>query len=98
GLELSLVGERNLDLVGALDDVVIGDDEAGVIDDYAGAKRALYLLARHARAAEEAAEDRIIEQRITVLDDLGGVDVDHGRRHPLDHRRVGQRELSRRSR
>ena len=29
GLELALVGERDLDLAGALDDVVVGDDEAG---------------------------------------------------------------------
>ena len=70
GVELALVGERDLDLVGVLDDVVVGDDEAGGVDDDAGAERALDLLARAAgAAAEEAAEDRIVEQRIAVLDD-----------------------------
>ena len=64
GIELALVGERDLDLVGVLDDVIVGDDEAGGVDDDAGAERALDLLARAAgAAAEEAAEDRIVEQR-----------------------------------
>ena len=50
-------------------------------------------LARH---AEEAAEDRVVEQRVAVLHHLGGVDVDHRRRHPLHHRRVGQPQFARR--
>ena len=49
GLELALVGERDLDLVGALDDVVVGHDQAGGIDDHAGAERALHLLAAAGR-------------------------------------------------
>ena len=94
GLELALVGERHLDLVGALDHVHIGDDEAGRIDDHAGAERALHLpAAAVARHAEEAAEDRIVEQRIAVLHHFGGVDIDHRRRHALHHRRVGQPQL-----
>ena len=67
GLELALVGERDLHLVGALDDVVVGDHEAGGIDQHARAERALHLLAagpRAARHAEEAPEDRVVEQRI----------------------------------
>ena len=68
GLELALVGERDLDLVGALDDVVVGDDQAGRIDDHARAERALHLLAGCcAGHAEEAAEDRVVQQRIAVL-------------------------------
>ena len=43
-----------------------------------------------ARHAEEAAEDRVVEQRVAGLDDLGGVDIDHRRGHPLHHRRIGQ--------
>ena len=96
GLELTLVGERNLDLVGALDDVMVGDDQAARIDDDAGAERALHL--RAIRPAEEAAEQGIVEQRIAVGDGLGGVDVDHRRGHPLHHRRVGERELRGRGR
>ena len=90
GLELALVGERHLDLVGALDHVHIGDDQAGWIDDHAGAERTLHLAAAAARHAEEAAEDRIVEQRIAELHHLGGIDIDHRRRHPLHHRRIGQ--------
>ena len=80
--------------------MVVGDDEARRIDDDAGAERALHLLARHAAAAaEEPAEERIVRTA-----DCGSatmrarVDVDHRRRHPLDHRRVGQLHLRRRSR
>ena len=47
------------------------------------------------RHAEEAAEDRIVEQRVAVRDGLGGVDVDHRGRRALDHRRVGQPQLVR---
>ena len=93
GLELALVGERHLDLVGALDHVHIGDDEAGGVDDHAGAERALHLPAAAALHAEELAEDRIVEQRVAVLDDLGGIDIDHRRGHPLHHRRIGQPQL-----
>ncbi len=93
GLELALVGERDLDLVGALDHVVVGDDEAGGVDDDAGAERALQLVAVAARHAEEAAEDRVLEQRVAVVHHLGGVDIDHRRRHPLHHRRIGERAI-----
>src|SRR5882672_9205179 len=49
----------------------------------ARAERALHLLARQAepRPAEEAAEERIVHERIAVLDDARGKDVDdRGRR------------------
>src|SRR5208283_3569730 len=67
GVELALVGERHFYFAGTLDDVVIGDDQAGGIDDDAGTERALHLLARH--RAEKLAEQRIVEERIAVLDD-----------------------------
>ena len=92
-LELALVGERYLDLVGAFDDVHIGDDEAGGVRDHAGAERALHLAlsAGTARHAEEAAENRIVEQRVAhLLHGLGGVDVDHGRGDALHNRGIGQ--------
>ncbi len=95
GVEFALVGESDLDLVRILDDVIVGDDEAGGVDDDAGAQRALDLLARAAgAAAKEAAEDRIVEQRHPVFDDPGGVDVDHRRRDALDHRRKAQPDLA----
>jgi hypothetical protein len=76
GIKLALVGERDLDLVGILDDVVVGDDETGGIDDDSGTERTLDLLARAAgAAAEETAEDRIVKQRDPILDDPGGVDI-----------------------
>ena len=93
GLEFALVGERNLDLVGAFDDVVVGHDEAGRIHHDARSQRALHLLRLLAGHAEEAAEDRIVEQRIAVLHHLGGIDVDHRRLHPLHDRRVGELQL-----
>ena len=97
-VEFALVGERDLHVAGVLDDVIVGDDEARCIDDDAGAERALHLLPRHAAAAEELAEERIGHERILVLDHVAGIDVDHRRRHALHHRRIGQLELSGRSR
>ena len=98
GLELALVGERDLHFVGALDDVHVGDHEAGGVHDHAGAERTLQLAAAAAlaRHAEEAAEDRIVEQRVAVLHHLGGVDVDHRGGHALHHRRVGGTQFAQR--
>src|SRR3546814_4321664 len=65
-LELPAVGQHHLDLAGALDDVLVGDDEALPRDDDAGAERRLLALAALAIAeavAEEAAEEGIVEQR-----------------------------------
>ena len=88
--ELALVGERDLHLVGAVDDVIVGDDQAGRIDDDAGAERLLGLLARPAELRpEEAAEERVFHQRIAVRHGLGGRDGDDRRHHALDDRRVG---------
>ena len=69
GVELALVGERDLHFARALDHVIVGDDEAAGIDDDAGAERALDLFARCA-AAEELAEERIVQERVAVLDDV----------------------------
>ena len=46
GLELAPVGERDPHLVGAVDHVMVGDDETGRVDQHAGAERALLLLVR----------------------------------------------------
>src|SRR3546814_16453438 len=66
--------------------------------DDAGAERRLLalpppLIVRP--AAEEAAEEGIVEQRgnRALLDLALGEDVDHRRRRLLDHRREGQHDL-----
>ncbi len=65
-LELAPVAQHDADFLGVLDDVVVGDDEARRIDDHARAERVLHPLARQPERralAEEAAEERIVEQR-----------------------------------
>ncbi len=88
GLELALVGERNLYLVRAFDHMVVGHDKAGRIHHHTGPQRALHLFRLLSRHAEEAAEDRIVEQRIAILDHFGGVHVYHRGLHALHDRRV----------
>ncbi len=63
-----------------------------------GSQRTLHLLGLLAGHAEEASEDRIVEQRVVVLHHLGGIDVDHRRLHALHDRRVGEPQLRRRGR
>ena len=77
----------NFQLRGALDDVLIGDDVAGRIDDEPRAE-ALHFLREDARAAHGAAEE-LVEQLVAriahgALDDALGVDV-HNRGHGLGH-------------
>ena len=98
GLEFALVGERYLDLVGAFDDMDVGHDQTGRVHHHPRSERSLHLFRLLAGHAEEAAEDRVVEQRIAVPHHLGGVDVDDGRLHALHDRRVGQPQLRRRGR
>ncbi len=51
-----------------------------------------------AAAAEEAAKERIVHERVAVLDDPGGIDVDHRRGRLLHHRRIGHAQFGRRGR
>jgi hypothetical protein len=95
GLEFALVGERDLDLVGAFDDVVVGDDQPRRIHHHARSQRTLHVFRLLAGHAEEPAEDRIVEKGIAVLHQLGGIDVDHRRLHALHDRGVGKPELRR---
>ncbi len=95
GLKLALVRERNLDLIGAFDDMVVGHDQPGGIHHHSRTQGTLHLLRLLTGHAEEPAEDRIVEQRIAILHHLGGVDVDHGRLHALHDRRVGQPDVRR---
>src|SRR3546814_19262805 len=65
-LELPAVCQHHLDLAGALDDVLVGDDEALPRDDDAGAERRLLALAAleiDEAVAEEAVEVGIVGKR-----------------------------------
>ena len=81
------VGQLHADLIRALDDVVIGDDVTGRIDDHAGAEAALDALA-HVQADAAAAADCAPEGR--------GGGVDHARRVDVDDGRAGARARRRR--
>ncbi len=80
------------------DDMHIGHDQAGGVHHHTGTQRTLHLFRLLARHPEEAAEDRIIQQRIAVLHHLGGIDVDHRRLNPLHDRGIGEPQFRRRGR
>ena len=94
-LVLAAVGEHDGNLVGALDDVVVGDDEALGADDDAGPQRVLYAPAGRVQPhsetfTEEAAEEGIVEQRgeLARARDLAAVYVDDGGRRPFYERGI----------
>ena len=95
GFEFPPIRERDLHFRHALDDVMVGDDEAARIDDHARAERlggARVLALR----AEELAKDRIVEQRIARHRlDARGVDVDDGRPRLLDDGREREPHFAR---
>ena len=92
GVKFSLIGKRDPYLAGAFDDVIVGHHEAAAVDDHPGAKRSQHLLARH--RTEELPEQRIVYERIAVLDDPRRVDVHDRRRDAFDHRGKRQLQLS----
>ncbi len=100
GPHVAAVEQRDPDLVGAFDDVVVGEDVAVLAHDHAGAQAGLQAPARGAELlAEEAPEQRVVHERGDPLGDhLGAVDVDHRRGRPLHGVGVGQRHGSARSR
>ena len=87
GRQFGAVGQRHHDAVGGAYDVIVGDDDAGGIDDEAGAG-ALDLLAAAAKAVAQFVLDlrRQTFQRIIAGDGFGDADVDHGRQHPAHQR------------
>src|SRR4029078_12254341 len=70
-------------------------DQATCIDDHARAQRALQLIgsATTPRAAEEAAENRVIQKRDLVLAHFGGVNIDDRGCHMVDDRGIRQTQL-----
>ena len=86
---LPLVGQRNLNVGHALDDMMIGHDEAGGVDDDSRPQRLRDIApGLSAALAKEAAEDRIVEKRIGGRAvDARGEDVDDGGLRLLHHRR-----------
>src|SRR3972149_2735935 len=91
GPELTTVGEDHLHAVGALDDVVVGEDVAVPRDDEAGAR--LLLVARLRIVELEELLEAGRELRALLLAGLRrdaapvalGVNCDHGRRHAPGH-------------
>jgi hypothetical protein len=53
--------ELHIDVVGTVDDVIVGDDVATVIDDVSRAERATRALVRHGTAGDLAAEEAVEE-------------------------------------
>ena len=93
GLELGAVVEDDADLVGVGDDVIVGDDEAGRIDDEAGAERidAARRLVRIVAALavvvlEELVEELLHRRARRQVGQLFGARVDFLRRRNIDHR------------
>src|SRR5205823_5411925 len=76
GLDALVVREADLDLPGALDDVVVRDDVARLVDDEAGAEG---LLALDLGQPERVAEERVGRN----VHDLGGGHLHHARRRAL---------------
>ncbi len=101
GLELAAVGESDADIVGAVDHVIVGDHQALLVEDHAGAERTLLLRAVRHLLAEEFVEEGIPGKQRRPLDLLVGIDVDHGvgglldewRKRELDFSLVGRNHL-----
>ena len=96
GVKFPLVGERDLHIGHAFDDVTIGDDEAGRIDD----ERPSQAIARSGRRdgrrrRRRNAGKRDRRKRIArLLVDPRGIDIDHRGRRLLDDRGEGQKLLA----
>ncbi len=84
-LQPAAILQHELDVVRALDHVMVGEDVAVARHEDAGAE-ARRALARHAlvEVREVAAQERIVEQRVALPHLLAGVDV-HDGRHGLAH-------------
>ena len=82
------VGKHHLDIVGALDHVIVGEHVAFAADDDAGPEAGRAPRSALRQAGKKAPQQRIIEQRTALPHFLARVDVDD-RRHGL-LRRIGE--------
>jgi hypothetical protein len=86
GLHRAPIRQRHLHVVGVVDHMVVGQHQAfGRIDDHPRAERLIDAFLRHFR--EQPAEERVVEVRIAYPHHLLGIDADHCRHHPVQHRR-----------
>ncbi len=98
-LHRGAVDQPDLDVAAIADDVAIGDDEAGGVDDEARARIDGLLRPLAELVAEELLEGRATQrrgqgaQRIGRRDGLGDDDVDHPRQHPAHQGREGGRAV-----
>ena len=81
GERLAAIAQGDLNLVGALDDVVVGQDIAVTGENDAGAQARQHALAAQGVFPVELVEEGVGHQRMlaVVLDLARGVDVDHRR-------------------
>ena len=82
------VGQRHLDFIRSLDDVLIGENVTVRADDHPGAQIGHFAWARIQAIAKEIAEDRILQGRVgRAADFLLCKDVDYRRNDLLRRRR-----------
>src|SRR6266853_6973408 len=86
GLQFLAVGERHLDLVGRLDDVMIGENVSLGADDHARAEACRALRLVFEAVSEKMPEQGVVEERMARrLDFLAGENIDD-RRYGFPHR------------
>src|SRR5215467_8986367 len=82
------IREHDLDVIGSLDDVIVGEDVAFVAHDHSGAEAGRSLRFAAGKSRKEAAQQWVVRHRIARAHLLARVDV-HDRRHCLP-RRIGE--------
>ncbi len=91
-LRLVAAAQLHLDLGGLLDDVIVGENVAALVDNHAGAEAALRLRRPVLAAVEEAVEKvlhRVVLIKLLLRAALlGGLALQHLRGGDVDHRRL----------
>ncbi len=94
GQGFAAVAQGHDNLVGAGGHVVVGEDVAFRAHDHAGAEAGFHTALLGPVVTEVATKLRVFKQRVRgLVDDLGGVQVDHGGRGDDDRVCVGHRAL-----
>jgi hypothetical protein len=89
-LKLAPVGKRHTNIIGAFDDVVVGHDDAVLLNDDAGAEGGLLLGTVGHALAEKLFEERITtKRRHAALNQPVGIDIDDSGCRRLHKRREG---------